>query len=289
MKVSIEMRYIGLISKLLAYMRDCISLEVYFPDSKIVLRFLIGQKAESIQYSMRILIALIVLIGILFVIITMIVKNNTLVNQKVEPIQPTIGLRYVAIGDSYTIGQGVAEIDRWPNVLNAHLNEAGFHAQLVANTGVSGYTVENVLEFQMERIVKENPDFVTVLIGANDCFVQKSPEIYRQDLQRLLDRLQTIVTIPRHIVLITIPDFTKSPAFSLYEKEEMLSLIEQYNAIIREEGVRRDFTMVDIFPVSQTMTSDEDYIFDGLHPSAQGYAKWERVILPAVSEILKEG
>lgn len=218
----------------------------------------------------------------------MIMRNNAMDNQKAKPVQPAIAVRYVAIGDSYTIGQGVAEKDRWPNVLNAHLNEAGLHAQLVANTGVSGYTVEDVLDFQMERIVKENPDFVTVLIGANDSFAQKSTEIYRQDLQKLLDRLQTIVTIPRNIVLITIPDFTKSPAFSLYEKEEMLSLIEQYNAIIREEGVRRNFTIVDIFPVSQTMTSDEDYVLDGLHPSAQGYAKWERVIFPAVADIIKK-
>lgn len=238
---------------------------------------------------MRLFVSLIALPSILVIIITMTMRNNALDNQKAKPVQAAIAVRYVAIGDSYTIGQGVAEKDRWPNVLNTHLNEAGLQVQLEENTGVSGYTVTDVLESQIESIEKANPDIVTVLIGANDCFVHKSPEIYRQDLQRLLDRIQTIVTIPRNIVLITIPDFTKSPAFVLYEKEEMLSLIEQYNAIIREEGVRRDFTMVDIFPVSQTMTGNEDYIFDGLHPSAQGYAKWEKVILPAVADILKEG
>lgn len=197
------------------------------------------------------------------------------------------GIKYVAIGDSYTIGLGIAEEDRWPNILVNHLKKEGANIDLAVNPAVSGYTVRDAIEFELPIVKKIRPDFVTVLIGANDNFGQKDAETYRQELRELLDKLQLIVTNPKNIVLITIPDYTKSPALRLYQKKGMSKLIEEYNEIIKEEGGKRDFTIADIFPMSQTMTSDIDYISDGLHPSAQGYIKWERIIFSVVFDLLR--
>jgi len=60
------------------------------------------------------------------------------------------------------------------------------------------------------------------------------------------------------------------------------------NEIIKEEGEKRDLAIIDIFPISQTMTSDADYISDGLHPSACGYAKWKKIIFPVIFNLLKD-
>jgi len=179
---------------------------------------------------------------------------------------PEIGIRYVAIGDSYTIGLGIEEKDRWPNILTNHLKEMKIDIHLVANLAVSGYTVRNVIELELKEVENIRPDFVTVLIGANDNFGQKDVENYRQELQELLDKLQQIVENPNNIVLITLPDYTKSPALRLYQKEEILKLIRQYNNVIKDEGKRRGMVVADIFPISQTMTNASDYISDGYEP-----------------------
>jgi lysophospholipase L1-like esterase len=93
---------------------------------------------------------------------------------------------------------------------------------------------------------------------------------------------------PENIVLVTIPDYSYSPAASDYETEGVSRSIEEYNDIIKSEGQKRGLPVADIYSVSQTMTDEQDYISDGLHPSAEGYAKWEEVIYPVVYEFLKE-
>lgn len=196
-------------------------------------------------------------------------------------------ISYISLGDSYTIGNGVAVDSRWPNVMTRHLNDAGFKVKLIANPAVSGYRVEDALEKELPVVERLKPDFVTVLIGANDNFGNKDPEIYRQELKVFLDRLTSLLEKPKNIVLITIPDYSKSPAASGYETDGITEIILEYNNIIKEEAQLRGIKVADIFPISQTMTTSQDFISDGLHPSAGGYTKWEEVIYPVVFELLK--
>lgn len=195
-------------------------------------------------------------------------------------------IKYISIGDSYTIGNGVGPSGRWPNVLVKNLNQKNIMINLIANPAVSGYTVTDAIRLELPQVEKLKPDFVTVLIGANDNFSQTPVSVYQQDLTELLDRLQAMLTNPKNIVLITIPDYTKSPAGLPYQSKNLSQSIEQYNKVINDEAIKRDLKVADIFPVSQAMTGAEDYISDGLHPSAQGYAKWEKVILPVVLDLL---
>jgi|SRR3989344_1712902 len=196
-------------------------------------------------------------------------------------------IKFVAIGDSYTIGLGIAETDRWPNVLVNHLKEAGVNVKLAANPSVSGYRVSDALKQELPEVKRQRPDFVTVLIGANDNFGQKEARIYQQELAEFLDALQLVLTNPKNIILITLPDYSKSPAASGYSSEGISKSIDAYNQVIKNEAIKRGLKMADIFPVSQSMNTD-DYISDGLHPSAKGYAKWEKIIFPVVLELVKE-
>lgn len=205
-----------------------------------------------------------------------------------EPIERENGvISYLPIGDSYTIGNGVAEADRWPNVLTKHLNEAGVRIQLVGNPAVSGYTVEDALQRELPVVKQMQPDFVTVLIGANDNFRETPVESYAQELSGFLDELQALMKEPKNVVLITIPDYSYSPAAKGYATSGISESIEKYNEVIKAEGLKRGLLVADIFSISKTMTGAEDYISDGLHPSAQGYAKWEEVIYPVVVKFLK--
>ena len=196
-------------------------------------------------------------------------------------------IQYIPIGDSYTIGNGVNEFERWPNVLVKNLKAKGIDIELIANPAVSGYTVEDAIRNELPLVRKLQPDFVTVLIGANDNFRLKSPKIYSRELIAFLDELQSILNNPKNIVLITIPDYSISPAASGNNIDGISKSIEEYNLVIKSEAEKRGLKVADIFPVSQTMIGADDYIPDGLHPSAQGYGKWEKVISPVVFEFLK--
>jgi acyl-CoA thioesterase I len=215
-------------------------------------------------------------------------------NQTTNQPRPAItspNIKYIPLGDSYTIGLGVEESDRWPNVLTKNLRKAGANIELIANPAVSGYEVTNAIQRELPIVEKIKPDLVTVLIGANDNFRENPSSLYQQSLKELLNKLQPLVSNPKSIVLITIPDYSKSPAANTYsadEKERVSKSIEEYNKIIKDEAQSRGLKVVDIFPLSQTMTQKVDYIYDGLHPSTQGYAKWEKIIYPVVLNLLKE-
>lgn len=199
----------------------------------------------------------------------------------------TNAFRYIPIGDSYTIGLGVGETDRWPNILVEQLKINGINLELVTNPAVSGFTVNDAIEYQLPQVEKHTPDVVTVLIGANDNFRQISVQEFSKSFNLFLDRLQKTVTNSRHILLITIPDHTRSPAGRAFGEDANRQLLEEYNSIIKEQAIKRGMSVVDLFPVSQTMT-DEDFIADGLHPSAKGYTKWERVIYKTMFDILSK-
>jgi lysophospholipase L1-like esterase len=207
------------------------------------------------------------------------------------PIDTTIQdgvVSYIPIGDSYTIGNGLKEADRWPNVMTKRLNDAGIPVRLVANPAVSGFTVQDALVREIPVIEKLKPDFVTLFIGANDNFGGISASEYESELKNLLDALQSKMENPKNIVMITIPDYSKTPAAVKYETRGVPESIAEYNEVIKKEAAQRGLKVADIFPVSQTMTEKADYISDGLHPSAQGTAKWEQVIYPVVLEKLQE-
>lgn len=237
--------------------------------------------------KLKVLIAIIIL-GLVSVILVWYLNTDKQSSMNINQVSKTEGeITYIAIGDSYTIGNGVAEADRWPNVLVKHLNEGGINIRLIANPSVSGYTVADATRTELPVVKELQPDFVTVLIGANDNFRLKSPDVYNRELTAFLDELQSILKEPKNIVLVTIPDYSISPAASGNNTEGIAKSIQEYNEIVKAEGSKRGLPVADIFPVSQTMTGSDDYISDGLHPSAQGYAEWEKVIYPEVFELLK--
>lgn len=227
-----------------------------------------------------------VLTTILGVFFIFLFQKNKLSKNSVVKNSNTI--TYIPIGDSYTIGLGVAEQERWPNMLVENINKQNIPLHLILNPAVSGFTVDDAITYELPEVDKFKPDIVTVLIGANDNFRQVPVTQFTHSYRILLNRLQKIIPNPRHIVLITLPDHTRSPAGQSFDDTAGSKLIEEYNNVIKNEGQKREMPVVDIFPISQTMTTPADFIADGLHPSRDGYIKWERVIYQTMFAILSE-
>ncbi len=125
-------------------------------------------------------------------------------------------LRYVALGDSYTIGTATERNEeRWPDQLVARLNAEAPVLELVANLGVNGYTSRDVIETELPRLAALRPDFATLLVGVNDV-VQGVPEAtYAANAAHILDELLAALPANR-IVSVATPDYTVTPQGAAY-------------------------------------------------------------------------
>lgn len=199
------------------------------------------------------------------------------------------GIRYVALGDSYTIGEGASESESWPSVLTNHLKKEGVAIELIANPSVSGWTTQDVINNELRIYEASDPTFATLLIGVNDWVQGVSEETFRANLIIILDRIQAKLPNKSNVILVTIPDFSVSPRGKVYGNGQNVAQgIAQFNTIIKEEAQKRNLQVVDIYPLSQEKGSDPIMIAtDGLHPSATMYAEWEKLIYPVAYKMLK--
>src|SRR5437899_6279750 len=98
-------------------------------------------------------------------------------------------IRYVAIGDSYSIGEGASPNESWPALLTRHLNEKGLHVDLVANPSVTGWTTQQAIDRELPIVLKEKPNFSTLQIGVNDWVQDVDAEKFRKNFAFLLDQM----------------------------------------------------------------------------------------------------
>ena len=183
-------------------------------------------------------------------------------------------LRYVALGDSYTIGTSVREEERWPN-------------QLVANLGVNGFTSRDLIEVELPRLESLRPEFVSVLIGVNDVVQGVPAATYRANVADILDEVVGLVGASR-ILVVTTPDYTVTPSGADYgDPAQQAAGIREHNAIITTAAEVRGIAVVDIHDISLEAATDRNLVAsDGLHPSGPQYARWVKLIAPAVGSLL---
>ncbi len=199
-------------------------------------------------------------------------------------------IRYAAIGDSYTICQGVAPTDCWPALLTRHLNEAGIDIELVVNPSRTGWRVEEAIEKELPIFENAKPTFATLLIGVNDWVHGSGKNKFTSHLKTLMDRMMRELPHPERLLIVTIPDFSCAPRGETYGYGRNIARgISRYNAIIEKEAGERELPVVDIFPLSQTFCNHpEMFVEDGIHPSAKQYALWEDLIFPVAYKILNQ-
>ena len=197
-------------------------------------------------------------------------------------------LRYVALGDSYTIGTAVAEHERWPDQLMTRLDDATPGLRLVANLAVNGFTSADVVRVQLPRLEELRPGFASLLVGVNDV-VRRVPEaVYRSNSTQILDELLRWLARDR-IVTVATPDYTVTPAGADYgDPAQQADGIRRVNGILAELAAERGLRFVDVHELSLRAASDRALVADdGLHPSGAQYRLWVDRIAPVVEELLR--
>ena len=195
-------------------------------------------------------------------------------------------MRFVALGDSYTIGTSVDAVERWPNQLAARIGEL----ELVGNLAVNGYTSADLLTEELPQLDRLQPELVSVLIGVNDVVQGVSDTQYAGTLAVILEELLTRLP-PRRILGIATPDYTVTPMGAEFgDPSRQSDAIVRVNAIMREACEQREIRFVpDIFELSQAARHDPAMVAgDGLHPSGAQYRLWVEAIVPAVDALLRD-
>jgi lysophospholipase L1-like esterase len=221
------------------------------------------------------------------VILLAIFAAATVIAQKVRTRDGKI--RYVAIGDSYSIGEGASPNESWPAVLTRHLTAHGVQITLVANPSRTGWTTQQAIDLELPILVNAGPNFATLQIGVNDWVQGTDEETFRKRFVLLVDRMLEVIKDKNRLLVVTIPDFGVTPTGPKYARGRDISQgLAAFNKIIDQEAERRGLHVVDVYPLSKKMQSDPALVAkDGLHPSAKEYAEWEKIIFPVALELLK--
>ncbi len=199
-------------------------------------------------------------------------------------------IRYAAIGDSYSIGEGASPEQSWPAVLTRHLNSGSVLVDLVANPSVTGWTVQQAIDRELPIFIKSKPTFATLQIGVNDWVQGVDETTFRKRFTSLVDQMLAVLPNKERLVIVTIPDFGVTPAGGRYARGRNISEgLTRFNEIINDEARTRALKVVDVFPRSKAMKNDSSLVAaDGLHPSAKEYAEWEKLVFPIALKALRE-
>jgi lysophospholipase L1-like esterase len=195
----------------------------------------------------------------------------------------TAPLRYLALGDSYTIGESVPEAERWPVQLVRELRTRGVNVddpQIIAKTG---WTTDELSAAIDEASPRGPYDLVSLLIGVNNQYRGRDAEQYRAEFATLLDRaIRFAGGRNDRVFVVSIPDWGVTPFAADRDRAKIARELDRYNAINREEAAKRSVKWIDITPVSRQPRA-ELVAGDGLHPSGLQYTEWVKLILPVVA------
>jgi acyl-CoA thioesterase-1 len=191
--------------------------------------------------------------------------------------------RYVALGDSYTIGTAVGAEDAFPTLLA----EAVPALELVANLGVNGYSTVDLIRDELPVFARWDPGFATLLVGVNDAVQGIPTATYAVNVTTILEAMAARLP-PDRIVVVTVPDYTVTPAGADYGDPAARSAgIRANNATMTRLARERGIALVDIHDISLEAATDPTLVAaDGLHPSGVQYRRWVERIAPVVRDLL---
>lgn len=196
-------------------------------------------------------------------------------------------IRYLALGDSYTIGESVSEDERWPNQLAGLLktDDNSIEVTIIARTG---WTTDELWS-GIQTVKMQLPyDLVSLLIGVNNQYRGGDINEYRDGFVFLLNKaIEYAGGDPNRVIVLSIPDWGVTPFASSRDSKRIAMEINQFNSVNEEESKKVGVYYVDVTPISREAVHDASLIAsDGLHPSGKMYTEWARLAYSAARKAL---
>jgi len=195
---------------------------------------------------------------------------------------------YLALGDSYTIGESVLLNQNFPYQLVQLLRQEGLHFSAPEIIAKTGWTTDELLAAIEGYLFSPPYDIVTLLIGVNNQYRGRLIEEYTNDLEKLIEKSIALASKKSHVFLISIPDYGVTPFAKDKDPELIAKEIDIYNGIGKALSVQYKIHYIDISEAWRATAKDTNLIAeDGLHPSAFAYAQWTVKIAETIRELLK--
>ncbi|MBO6795293.1 MAG: SGNH/GDSL hydrolase family protein [Balneolaceae bacterium] len=196
---------------------------------------------------------------------------------------------FLALGDSYTIGESVPENERWPVQLVNQLNENGYNFADPSIIATTGWTTAEL----QEGIAEVNPthdfDLVSILIGVNNQYRGYDFEIYRKELPELLSQAIAFAgDDTSRVFMVSIPNYGVTPFGQSRGEDKIRAELLEYDQFAAALAEQHGIPFFNITPISEKAKTDASYIAsDQLHPSGKMYREWVELMLPEVINIIE--
>lgn len=195
---------------------------------------------------------------------------------------------YLALGDSYTIGESVDTDKRFPVQLAEKLTKNGFWVENPEIVAQTGWTTDELAAAIKNSDLNDIYDLVTLLIGVNNQFRGRSPDEYRAQFAELLQTSINFAGDEKSVIVISIPDYGVTPFGQDRNPEKTAEEIDLFNQINLEETQKTDAHYINITGISRRAANNSELIAsDGLHPSGEMYRLWVEEIFPVAKQILE--
>ena len=199
-------------------------------------------------------------------------------------------ITYLALGDSYTIGESVSVQGRFPVQLVTLLQKDSVKIDEPDIVAVTGWKTGNLLNALNSNPPKANYSFVTLLIGVNNQYQRRSLEEYKTEFSQLLSlAISYAGNNKEHVFVLSIPDYSVTPFARNHDTAKIAKEIDEFNEanylISQNAGVH----YLDITPISREAKNEASLVArDGLHPSSEQYLKWSQLLVPLVLKTFKK-
>jgi lysophospholipase L1-like esterase len=214
---------------------------------------------------------------------------NTNMNKDTTVKADADSLNYLALGDSYTIGEAVPAEQSYPYQLAAQMALQKHPVKTPTITAVTGWTTDNLINaIANSDITNKKFDFVTLLIGVNDQYQGLSEANYTTKFQQVLNTAINFAGGNKdHVFVLSIPDWGVTP-FANGQDSVIGPQIDQFNSINKAMSLKTGVNYLDITSISRQAATEPDLIApDGLHPSGKMYTRWVSLLEPLVLNKLK--
>lgn len=198
-------------------------------------------------------------------------------------------ITYLALGDSYTIGEGVADSLRYPNQLKDRLAKDGIGLENLKIIARTGWTTDELLAGIEKDSITPPYSLVTLLIGVNNQYRGRDTENYREEFKTLLNQaIEFAGGKSNKVIVISIPDWGVTPFAKERDSKKIAAEIDNFNSINLEETQKSGAFYINVTPISRQAANQPDLLADdGLHPSREMYKLWVDEIYPVAKNIIK--
>ena len=208
------------------------------------------------------------------------IENENFESNEIDLINSSISkFSFLALGDSYTIGEGVNENERWPNQFVEVADENGLDfekPEIIAETGWKTYDLLNALS---QTNFTQKYDYVSLLIGVNNQFNSRSIDEFEEDLSKLMDKMNSLKKSNGNIIILSIPDWGYTPFGNSYNRKVISSEINLFNNSLINFANSNGLKYVDVTEISRRALSESNLLAsDNLHPSGLMYLEWAKKI-----------